>query len=106
MATEGATVEARAPQADSPREAPVGLEEIVVIATRRETYLQDTPAAISAFDTSNYEDMALNHGTDFTLVVPSLSYMEFPQRLSIRGVGRTTNGLGLSPGVAAYRDGF
>ena len=38
--------------------------------------------------------------------MPSLTYQETPNRLSIRGVGRFDNSLGVSPGVAIYNDGI
>ncbi len=104
-ALEGAQAEETA-AVEPEREAPVGLEEIVITATKREMNLQDTPVAITAFDTKNYEDLNISHGTDFTVLVPSVSYRVSPNRLTIRGVGRTDNSLGLDPGVAMYTDGM
>lgn len=91
--------------AEPPRRAHVGLEEIVVTAEKREALLNETPIAVTAFDTSTMEDLQINSATDYTTLVPSLSYRQTPNRIFIRGIGRTQNSLGLDPGVAIYTDG-
>jgi iron complex outermembrane receptor protein len=82
------------------------LEEIIVTATRRETALQDTAIAVSAFSSTILEQLDINSAFDLERLVPSLNYQETPNRLSIRGVGRFDNSLGVSPGVAIYNDGI
>ncbi len=82
------------------------LEEIVVTASRRETSLQDTAIAVTAFSAALSEELDINSPFDFEKLVPSLTYQESPNRLSIRGVGRFSNALGVSPGVAIYNDGI
>lgn len=101
--TEGQQPE-EAAAAPTPR-PPSALEEIVVTAEKREALLQETPVAVSAFSQQTMEDLNINHGTDYTTLVPGVSYRVSPNRLFIRGVGRTQNSLGLDPGVATYTDG-
>ena len=82
------------------------LEEIVVTASKRETALQDTAIAVTAFSAALTEELDINSPFDFEKLVPSLTYQQSPNRLSIRGVGRFDNSLGVSPGVAIYNDGI
>ena len=81
------------------------LEEIVVTATKRTGTLQDTAIAISAFDSELQDQMNLGSPLDYETVVPSMTVRIFPNRISIRGVGRFSNSLGVHPGVATYYDG-
>ncbi|MEP5764760.1 MAG: TonB-dependent receptor [Halieaceae bacterium] len=83
----------------------LALEEIVVTASKRETALQDTPLAVTAFSATLTEQLDINSPFDFEKLTPSLSYQQDPNKLSIRGVGRFTNALGVNPGVAIYNDG-
>ena len=82
------------------------LEEIIVTASKRETSLQDTAIAITAFSQNLLEELNLNSPFMYEALTPSLSYQQTPNRLSIRGVGRFDNSLGVSPGVAIYNDGI
>lgn len=84
----------------------LALEEIIVTATKRETSLQDTAIAITAFSQNLLEDLNVNSPFMYEALVPSLTYRQSPNRLSIRGVGRFDNSLGVSPGVAIYNDGI
>ena len=81
------------------------LEEVIVTASRRETSLQDTPIAVTAMTADLMEELNVVNPFSYEKLVPSLTYQESPNRLSIRGVGRFTNALGVSPGVAIYNDG-
>jgi len=81
------------------------LEEIIVTASKRETALQDTPIAVTAYSSKVLEELNIVSPFAYESLVPSLTYQETPNRLSIRGVGRFSNALGVSPGVAIYNDG-
>ncbi|MFT4997616.1 MAG: iron complex outermembrane receptor protein [Flavobacteriales bacterium] len=82
------------------------LEEVVVTAQKREENLQDTALAITAFTSDKLDQLNISTASDYEALVPSLSFRNEPSRLSIRGVGRASNSLGLDPGVAVYRDGI
>ncbi len=82
-----------------------GIEEIIVTATKRETILQETPIAVTAMTQDYMEQQVVNNANDYTLLVPSFSYRDTPNRAFIRGIGRNVNALGLDPGVAIYVDG-
>jgi iron complex outermembrane receptor protein len=82
------------------------LEEVVVTAQKREENLQDTALAITAFTSDSLDQLNITTAEDYEALVPSLSYRGTPERLSIRGVGRVSNSLGLDPGIAIYRDGI
>jgi len=84
----------------------LSLEEIIVTASKRETSLQDTPIAITAFSANLMEELNVNSPFMYEALVPSLTYQQQPNRLSIRGVGRFSNSLGISPGVGIYNDGI
>jgi iron complex outermembrane receptor protein len=82
-----------------------GLEEIVITAEKREGLLQETPIAVTAMTEEFMEKQVVNNANDYTLLIPSFSYREVPNRAFIRGIGRNVNALGLDPGVAIYNDG-
>lgn len=82
------------------------LEEIIVTASRRETSLQDTAIAVTAFSQDLMEELNVNSPFMYEALVPSLTYQQAPNRLSLRGVGRFDNSLGTSPGVGIYNDGI
>jgi iron complex outermembrane receptor protein len=82
------------------------LEEIIVTASKRETSLQDTAIAVTAFSQDMLEQLNVNSPFMYEALTPSLSFQQEPNRLSIRGVGRFDNSLGVSPGVAIYNDGI
>jgi iron complex outermembrane receptor protein len=90
--------------AASTTDAPV-LEEILVTATRRQTTLEDTPVAVSAFSGAAMDRLNLSRPMDYEAIVPSMTIQDDPNRISIRGVGRFSNALGVSPGVPTYYDG-
>ena len=84
----------------------LSLEEVIVTASKRETNLQDTAIAVSAFTSDMLESLDINSPFDFESLVPSFTYQQTRNRISIRGVGRFSNSLGVSPGVAIYNDGI
>jgi iron complex outermembrane recepter protein len=76
------------------QEKDTGLEEIVVTATRRETDLQKTAVAISAFSADTLKTFDMNNSQDLMAVVPNL-YMQLVDRspstqtYGMRGLGST-----------------
>ena len=78
-------------------------EEIVVTAERRESTVQDTAIAITAFTGEFIEDFGLRNQEDLQNYLPATTIQ--PYDLSIRGVGRLFRALGGDPGVATYFDG-
>jgi iron complex outermembrane receptor protein len=80
------------------------LEEIIVTANKRETNLLETPAAISAFDSSTRDLLGIDNAWDLVGRTPSLSVTSY--RVSLRGVGRPNLAVGSDPGIGVYWDGF
>lgn len=68
--------------------------------------MQDTAIAVTAFSQTMLEDLNVNTPGKYEAITPSLSYQRSPDRVSIRGVGRFDNSLGISPGVGIYNDGI
>lgn len=82
------------------------IDEIIITAEKRETNLADTSVAASAFNNETMDTLGITNASDIAAYTPSMSYTNFPNKISIRGVGRLTNALGTEPGVAIYRDGI
>ncbi|MGH7805309.1 MAG: TonB-dependent receptor, partial [Candidatus Binatia bacterium] len=57
-------------QEAAPAPASGGLEEIVITASRRETTLEDTPLAVSAFDQTALEQREISTIEDLAHFVP------------------------------------
>ncbi|MFI4934024.1 MAG: TonB-dependent receptor [Caulobacterales bacterium] len=81
-----------------------GVTEIVVTAEKREQNLQTVPIAISAFTGEKRDKIGINTIQDMTNFTPGLSYSTSTDRISLRGVGRTTNVLSADAPVANYDD--
>ncbi len=79
------------------------IEEVVVTAEKRASTVQDTPIAITAFDTSFIEAMGMSGPSDLQDFTPSMTVQNFD--VTIRGVGRNFRTLGGDPGVATYQQG-
>ena len=85
------------------------LEEIVVTATKRETALQETPIAISAFSKDYLDRGGVTDLRDLDLDVPSMfiagddGFGSFS--ISIRGIGSLALGNAAEEGVGVYVDG-
>jgi iron complex outermembrane receptor protein len=82
------------------------IEEIVVTAEKRESNVQDTPIAISAFNAETMDDIGIGGAADIANYTPGMTYNASPNRIFLRGIGRVENSLGSEPGVAIYRDGI
>jgi iron complex outermembrane recepter protein len=72
----------------------IGLEEITVTATRRETSLQSTPVAISAIDSNTIQQASPRNIGDLASFVPNFSASTITgfnsASFSMRGIGQTT----------------
>jgi len=84
-----------------------GLEEIIVVAQRREQSLQDVPIAISALDAGSLEKLGISNAMDLRMSTPGLN---FTQRAgaslaSIRGVSTPNTAPGSEASIAMYVDG-
>lgn len=82
------------------------IEELVVTAERREQSLQDVPVAISAFTSEGRDLIGITSVQDMTNFTPGLQYSSQLDRVSLRGVGRTTNVHAADPSVSVYSDGI
>jgi len=85
------------------------LEEVVVTATKKNTMLQDTPIAVTAFGPGMLEKAALTEVSDLASAVPNLSMgMEgFTNSLeiSMRGISSNSNTETSNPAVSVNLDG-
>ena len=85
------------------------LEEVLVVARKREESMQETPVAVSALSGTALEDAGLNDLTDLERVVPNLianvGSGGGSAQLYVRGVGARNSGVNFDGGVAIYQDG-
>jgi iron complex outermembrane receptor protein len=82
------------------------IEELVVTAERREQSLQDVPVAISAYTSEKRDLIGITTVSDMTNFTPGLQYSSQLDRVSLRGVGRTSNVHSADPSVSVYSDGI
>ncbi len=85
------------------------LEEVVVLAKRRETNLQETVGAITAFSNDALQQLGIVRLADLGTSVPNVSVGE-PQFsgtevISMRGIAGQSGGIGQDDPVAVYLDG-
>ncbi len=97
------------PAAFAQNQVPVGLEEIIVTATKREETLQDVPVSVLAFDTAKLEELGVNDFDDYVKFLPSVSYQTLGPGYAgvyMRGVasGENRNHSGPLPSVGQYLD--
>ena len=85
---------------------PSVLPEIIVFAEKREQKLQRTAIAISVFDSARRDRTGINTLQEMANFTPGLNYAASTDRLTLRGVGRTTNVLSAEAPVASYDDGL
>ena len=80
------------------------IEEIVVTGLRRQSTVQDAPAAISAIGAGELQDRGIVSPDDLKFAVPSMNFTQvfYQANISIRGIG-AFNG---QPGVALTTDGI
>lgn len=87
------------------------LQEVIVTATKRETKLQDTPIAISAFSQDSLDRGQVKDITDLAKFVPGLAFAEQGDQsailLTLRGIGNDSAYTEVAdPEVAMYVDGI
>ena len=86
------------------------LEEVIVTAQRRETLLQDTPVAVTAFNQQKIAELGIFDITDIDSLAPNTNIRKQPSSNSnmsifIRGVGSGETALLVDPKVSFYIDG-
>lgn len=82
------------------------IEEVMVVAQKREEKMQEIPISIQAFSSDRLDAMGITSIPDLQLVAPGLNYTETSgfSIIYIRGVGSDTFLMG-DPNVATYLDG-
>ncbi len=89
--------------------AETSLEPIIVTATRRETTLQETPLAITAFDQQKLDDNRVVSLLDVRGLVPNLQFFENGDHavplIFIRGLGTRNQTEAGDQGISFYTDG-
>ena len=96
--------------AQDSREAPFMLEEILVTAKRRATELQETPVAVTAFDSDKVQEVGIFDITDINSLAPNTNVRKQPSSnsnssITIRGIGSGETSLMVDPKVSFYIDG-
>jgi len=96
------------PAAESPDDAPVFEDSIIVTAQRREQSLQDVPIAISPLTTGEITDRRFRELIDIIDFVPNTDVKDalagFSQVITIRGVGQNDFGFLNTSSVGVYMD--
>ena len=85
------------------------IEEVVVTATKRESSLQDTAVAISAFDQASLDRENIDDALDVQFSVPNLSFTKgnfTGSNLRIRGIGNNAVGASSDSGTAIAFNGM
>ncbi|MET0987399.1 MAG: TonB-dependent receptor, partial [Steroidobacteraceae bacterium] len=95
-------------QADEPATETLKLEEIVVVAQKREQNLQDVPIAISAVTGEAMEKSGITSSSDLPTIVPALTVGRQAGSgvTFIRGIGTNNAAVGSEASVALYVDGI
>lgn len=98
--------DASEPQTETQAETPQG-GEIIVTATRRDTALQSTPAAVTALGERELEARSLETVEDIGLLDTSLqvSFYQSEAQVFVRGIGTPITIGGTDSATAIYRDG-
>ena len=100
------TAHAATASASAAAAATSSVTELVVTAEKREQSLQHVAIAITAFTAAKRDAIGINSIQDMTNFTPGLTYSTSTDRITLRGVGRTTNVLSADAPVANYDDGL
>ena len=85
-----------------------GLEEVIVTAEKRETTLQDTAIAVSAFTQADLERGLINNNLDIQMAVPNMLMSKgffTTAQISIRGIGNLAVGSASDSGTGVHFNG-
>jgi iron complex outermembrane receptor protein len=84
------------------------LEEIIVTAEKRETTLQNTAIAVSAFTQEDLERGLINNNLDIQMAVPNMLMSKgffTTANIAIRGIGQLAVGSAADPGTGVHMNG-
>ena len=83
------------------------IEEITITAEKRESTVQSTAAAVTAFTANAIEQQHLYKPDELQFVVPSMTYgmQSGYSFITLRGIGNDVTTLAAEPSVATYQDG-
>ena len=84
------------------------LEEIIVTAQKRNERLVDVPIAVTSLTANEIAATGVKGTSDLMVAVPGLSFNSLAGGQAVprlRGIGNSTAGPGIEPGVAVYVDG-
>jgi iron complex outermembrane receptor protein len=80
--------------------------ELVVVAEKREQSIESVPVAITAFTPQQRSLMGIQIVQDLADFSPSLNWTDIDDRIYIRGIGRNSDNLNNTSGVALYFNGI
>jgi iron complex outermembrane recepter protein len=83
-----------------------GNPTVVVTALKRSENIQKVPVAITAFTSKQRDVIGVQTIQDMTNFTPGLGYSTETDRITLRGIGRTTNVLSADTPVSNYDDGL
>ena len=90
-------------------DVPEFIEEIVVLATKREQTLQEVPVAVSVITADTIDQAQVRDVKDLQSLVPSLRVNQLQTsgntNFVIRGFGNGANNAGIEPSVGVFIDG-
>ncbi|HVM99506.1 MAG TPA: TonB-dependent receptor [Caulobacteraceae bacterium] len=92
--------------AEASATAPGVVEELTVVAQKREEKIESVPVAITAFSAKERDVIGLRTVQEISDFTPGLSYYAIADRAYIRGIGRNTVNLATAAGVAIYYNGI
>lgn len=83
-------------------------EAIVITAERRNSTAIETPITLTVLSAGQLQEIGATGVRDLYTVTPGLRLDQFGSNIlpAIRGVSTTASGVGVSPNVAVYLDGF
>jgi iron complex outermembrane receptor protein len=82
------------------------VSELTVIAEKREQSIETVPVAITAFSSEQRKLMGIAIIQDLADFSPSLNWTDIDDRVYIRGIGRNSDNLNNTSGVAIYYNGI
>ena len=80
--------------------------ELTVVAEKREQSIETVPVAITAFSPEQRKLMGIQIIQDLADFSPSLNWTDIDDRVYIRGIGRNSDNLNNTSGVAIYYNGI